>query len=397
MNILVLTDILPAPVLLQKVRENDVLITTAELHERMHPDVHYTFVFLLYTSFLTSFHPKRKEQKEFLKLQSYMLNGRKIEILAVPTFVKNEIFWPLYMYLAFLRNRSKLKRIIRDNKIDIVHAHYVLTNLGMAYQINKFLKIPFIVTCRHLARAEYVRPHINKFMKKAKGLINLGAFEEKLSAGMNPNAYRISHGIDDRFLKQNKVFNSGKILKIVTVSRLLYWKNIDKILLALEEIQTGFTWDIFGDGPHFDTLKELVDHSSIKDKVVFHGHVAYDEVPQVLVNYDLFVLPSFRELFGRVYIEAMACGIPVIGARNTGMDGYITEGEQGFLVSHEEHSELKTAIQRFIDDPELKITMGKKAKLFSQDFSWTNIINKLDTVYRKSLNGTGSVPDSSAS
>jgi glycosyltransferase involved in cell wall biosynthesis len=385
MNILVLTDTLPAPVLAKKVRENDVLVVTADMHEQLYDDVHYTFVFLLYTSFFTHFLSEHREHKEFLDLKSYNLKNRKIEIIAVPTFVKSNIFWPLYMKIAFLRNRRKLTRIIKENKIDIIHAQDVLTNLGLAYQINKYLKIPFVVTSRHLGRSDYIMPHVKKFISKAKGIINLGRNEKNLSAGLNPNSYLISHGIDDRFLSKRKETYATDTLKIVTVSRLLFWKNIDKIILALDQIKEGFTWDIYGEGPHFDTLKDLVAQSSISDKVVLHGHIDYEVIPETLLNYDLFVLPSFPELFGRVYIEAMACGLAVIGARNTGMHGYITEGEQGFLVNHEEVSELRDAIQRFISDKTLKVTMGEKAKVLSESFSWDSVINKLDQVYRSAL------------
>jgi glycosyltransferase involved in cell wall biosynthesis len=382
MNILVLTDTLPAPILAKKIRENDVLVTTADLHEQMYQDVNYTFVFLLYTSFFTHIFPEYKEHKEFLDLKSYKLKNRKIEIIAVPTFIKSNIFWALYMKFAFLRNRSKLGKIIRENNIDVIHAQDMLTNLGIAYQINKFFKIPFVVTSRHLARADHIKPHIQKFAAKAKGVINLGSFEKNLSAYLHPKSHLISHGINDRFLNQPKKFNVGKTLKIVTVSRLLDWKNIDQIILALDQIKEGFTWHIYGDGPYLGTLKELVAQSSISNKVFFQGHIDYNLVPQTLAKYDLFVLPSFRELFGRVYIEAMACGLPIICAKNTGMDGYITEGEHGFLVNHKAVSELRDAIKRFISDENLKVTMGKKAQAFAKEFSWDVVIRKLDDVYR---------------
>jgi teichuronic acid biosynthesis glycosyltransferase TuaC len=382
MNILVLTDTLPAPILAKKIRENDVLVTTADLHEQMYQDVNYTFVFLLYTTFFTHIFPKYKEHKTFLDLKSYNLKNRKIEIIAVPTFVKSNIFWSLYMKFAFLRNRSKLGKIIRENKIDVMHAQDMLTNLGIAYQINKYFKIPFVVTSRHVARADYIKPHIKRFVAKAQGVINLGAFEKSLTASMNPKSYLISHGISERFINQEKTFSNGKNLKIVTIARLLDFKNIDKIISALDLIKVGFTLNIYGDGPELEPLRRQVAKSSIADQVSFQGHVDYNLVPDILAEHDLFVLPSFRELFGRVYIEAMACGLPIIGARNTGMDGYITEGEQGFLVDHTDVLELRDAIQRFISDETLKVTMGRKAQAFAKAFSWDVVINKLDDVYR---------------
>ena len=385
MNILVLTNVLPAPILTFNARENDVLVRTAELHEERHKDVHYTFVFVLYTSFTARFQAKYKEHKDFMDLKSYMHAGRKIEIVTLPTFKWTEKLWPLYVKLAYWKSRSKLRRIVRENNIDIIHGHNLLADLGIAYELSKDQNLPFLLTIRKIGLMDTLGKHIKKFAAEAKGLISLGVYERNLGATLNTKNHLISHGIDRRFLTQEKEFSTAKTLKIVTVSRLLAWKNINQILYALEQIKEDFTYDIYGDGPFENELKAIVAKSAIADKVTFHGYIDYSAVPGTLAKYDLFVLPSYRELFGRVYIEAMACGLPIICAKTTGMDGYITVGEQGFLVDHTSLEELKAAIQQFITDPTLKVSMGKKAKAFAQDFSWDVVIDKLDDVYRSVL------------
>ncbi len=383
MNILVLTNVLPAPILTKNIRENDVLIRTADLHESMYKDVNYTFVFVLSTSFFTHLLPgKHREHKTFLGLRKYTYEGREIEIISVPAHRLNTIMWPYYICLAYLRNRKILSRIVRDHKIDLIHAHNIMGDVGMAYHLSKSFNIPYVVTVRQFSRIAHFQQRVKKFVAGAKALISLGYAEQQKVGSWNKNSHLISHGVDERFLSQQKTYSSGNTLRIVSVCRLLDWKNLDQVIYALEQIGSGFTYDIYGDGPYEDRLKDIVAQSSIKDRVTFHGYIAYDLVPQTLATYDLFVLPSFTELFGRVYIEAMACGLPVIGARRTGMDGYITEGEQGFLVDHNDVNDVKAAIQKFIDDSSLKITMGKKAKTFSEGFSWSSIISRIDKLYR---------------
>jgi teichuronic acid biosynthesis glycosyltransferase TuaC len=382
MNILVLTNVLPAPILTFNARENDVLIRTAELHESTHKDVHYTFVFVLNTSITAYFQKKHKEHKDFMALKAYNHAGRKIEIVAVPTFKWNEKLWPLYVKFAYLRNRSKLRRIVKENKIDVIHAHNLLADVAIAFELAKDQKLPYVVTIRKIGLLDSLGKHIRKYLSGASALIALGMYEKALCAPFNKVSHLISHGIDKRFLTQEKQFSTGKTLKIVTVARLLDWKFIHHVLYALDEIKEDFTYDIYGDGPYENTLKAIVAKSSIADKVTFHGYIDYNEMPQTLAKYDLFVLPSYRELFGRVYIEAMACGLPIICAKTTGMDGYITIGEQGFVVDHTNVAELKGLIQKFITDPTLKATMGKKAQEFAKNFSWDLVIEKLDNVYR---------------
>lgn len=383
MNILVLTNVLPAPILAKNVRENDVLIRTAELHESMYKDVKYTFVFVLSTSFFTHLVPgKHQEHKTFLDLKKYSCEGREIEIIPVPAHRFNTVMWPFYICLAYFRNRKILSRIIRENKIDLIHAHNIMGDVGMAYHLSKSFNIPYVVTVRQFLRVAHFQERVKKFVAGAKAVISLGYYEQQKVGSWNKNSHLISHGVDERFLSQQKTYTTGGTLRIVSICRLLDWKNLDQVIYALEQIGAGFTYDIYGDGPYEDQLKKIVSQSGIKDKVTFHGYIAYDLVPQTLAAYDLFVLPSFTELFGRVYIEAMACGLPVIGARKTGMDGYITEGEQGFLVDHNDVNDVKAAIQKFIDDKSLKITMGRKAKLFSAGFSWSSVISRIDNLYR---------------
>jgi glycosyltransferase involved in cell wall biosynthesis len=389
MNILVLTNLLPAPILPTKIRENDVLLTTAELHEQLHPDVTYTFVFVLHTSFLTPFSAKYIDHKRFLDLKQYTSRGRQIEIIGVPTFKWNNKLWSFYMSLGYLRHRKRLARIIKEKQIDVVHGHNLIADLGMAYNLHRWFKIPYVITVRHIGRVEYLFRHIRKFVSAANAVINIGHSGKEIIDTMNPNSYVVSHGIDQRFLSRKKVYTHHPTLKIVTVSRLLYWKNIDKVLHALLQIKEGFTYDIYGDGPFLDTLKGIVEGTEIADKVFFHGHIDYDVVPETLEKYDLFVLPSFREVFGRAYIEAMACGLPIIGARDTGMDGHISEGEQGLLVDHTNVDDLRQAIQKFLDDESLKVNMGQKAKEFSMKFSWDAVVEQLDGIYRMAVSQPG--------
>jgi glycosyltransferase involved in cell wall biosynthesis len=381
MNILVLTNVIPAPILAKKKRENDVLLKTAAMHEEMYKDVKYTFVYVLYTSFFARWLDKHKEHKDFLDLKSFTADNRMVEIISVPRYKWRAQFWSFYMRLAYLRNSKILDRIVKEKQIDVIHAHNIMADAGVAYYLSKRFKIPYLITSRQMGKGKLHR-HIIKFMSHAKAIVSLSYQEKKSCDPFNNHSYMIGHGVEAPFLLQQKEYSSDKVLKIVTMARMLDWKNIDKVLYVLDNIREGFTYDIYGDGPEFKNLEEIVAKSSIADKVQFKGFIPYELVPQTMAQYDLFVLPSYKEWFGRVYIEAMACGLPIIGSRRTGMDGYITEGEHGFLVDHTNMEDLQQAIQKFISDKDLKVVMGQKAKVFAKDFTWDSVIGKLDRLYR---------------
>lgn len=386
MNVLILTNVIPNQFLATKRRENDVLLKTAALHEHLHQDVKYTFVYVLYTSFFARWLAKHKEHKEFLELESFTADNRKVEIISVPRFKWDAQLWSFYMRVAYLLNSKKLNRIVRENKIDLIHAHNIKADAGVAYYLSRHFNIPYLITSRQMGKGKIDR-HMVKFMAEAKAMISLNYQEKNASDRYNKNSYVIGHGVEAIFLSHQKAYASSKVLKIVTMARLLDWKNIDKVLYALENIKEGFTYDIYGDGPELNRLQKILKGLSIADKVQFKGFIPYDLVPRTMVEYDLFVLPSYKEWFGRVYIEAMACGLPIIGARRTGMDGYITEGEQGFLVDHTNSDDLQQAIQKFIIDEDLKVVMGKNAKAFAQTYTWEAAIGKIDRLYRDVVEG----------
>src|SRR5690606_32504327 len=94
----------------------------------------------------------------------------------------------------------------------------------------------------------------------------------------------------------------------------------------------NFIFDIYGDGPEKEALEALVSKLGLSDRIFFKGYIANQILPEILIQYDIFMMPSYPETLGRVYFEAMACGLPVIGSVGTGIDGLIEDGVQGFLV-----------------------------------------------------------------
>src|SRR5690606_12469237 len=160
-------------------------------------------------------------------------------------------------------------------------------------------------------------------------------------------SYLVPHGIDENFFNF-KADCKNNVPKIVTICSLLQLKNIDKVLFALNNIKTDFEYHIYGDGPDHDRLLRELYKLDIKEKVKFFDRIEHDRVPGVLEKYDIFVMPSYPENFGRVFIEAMAVGLPVIGAQGAGIDGYIEHGVSAFVVNHNDVSELERVLKALI-------------------------------------------------
>lgn len=161
---------------------------------------------------------------------------------------------------------------------------------------------------------------------------------------------------------------------ILTVARLVQVKGIDTVIRALPrvlEVIPNAVYVIVGDGPLRAELERLAEVQGVRDHVMFAGLIDYssDDLPRYYQACDVFVmvsrpLPNGREIerFGIAYLEAGACGKPVIGSRNGGAPEAIEDGVTGLLVNPEDPDELAQAIIQILLDPELARRLGENGR-----------------------------------
>jgi glycosyltransferase involved in cell wall biosynthesis len=105
-----------------------------------------------------------------------------------------------------------------------------------------------------------------------------------------------------------------------------------------------FHFDIVGNGVMASELKTLVARLHVTEQVILHGRLPRRAILPLLDAADVFVMISASEVFGLVYLEAMARGCIVIAARNEGMTGIIDHGKNGFLCAAGDEEELITIL-----------------------------------------------------
>lgn len=136
----------------------------------------------------------------------------------------------------------------------------------------------------------------------------------------------------------------SEVFNIVSVSRIVKQKGYDlkfEVMNKLFEENIYFHWYIIGDGSYKNEFELKISNSKIKDCVTFLGKINRDDLRKYYSNADLFILLSeFRESFGLVYLEAIACGCPAVGLDNGGVREVIQPGINGFLINYSDINQI---------------------------------------------------------
>ena len=155
---------------------------------------------------------------------------------------------------------------------------------------------------------------------------------------------------------------------IISVGRLVHRKGQDKLISALPAIRAtvpNVHLVLVGVGPHQKFLENLVAKLNVADCVTFIGRINYSELPKYICVGDIFAMPSRSRFFGLeveglgiVYLEASACGLPVVGGKSGGAPDAVLVGETGVVVDGTNSSEIAEACIDLLNNPELCALMG---------------------------------------
>jgi glycosyltransferase involved in cell wall biosynthesis len=120
--------------------------------------------------------------------------------------------------------------------------------------------------------------------------------------------------------------------------------------------------------------------------VEFVGRVPHIRALQYIAAADVFSLPSWSEGFGIVYVEAMACGKPVIACRGEGPEDFVEHGKTGLLVKPRDVDNLVEALDFLLSNPEEARAMGERArKVVLENYTWEKNAEKIVKVYKELL------------
>lgn len=324
---------------------------------------------------------------------------------------KSEENYPYYIYTNKIINKvdkylyfTKIYKMTRDvkynfdlNKIDIIHAHSLFSDGGVAYEIFKKYRIPYIVAVRntdlnqYFKKAKHLSYYSTKILLNAKQIIFLSkSYKNEVLNKYVPQKYRvlfekksklIPNGIDNFWFDNRPVHlekSSNKDINLIFVGKIMRNKNISSIISAIKKLNEKnkkFNITIIGektDERYFEELLKIGDFNYIEKK-------SKEGLLPLYRSSDIFIMPSLTETFGLVYPEAMSQGLPVIYTRGEGFDEQFPAGEVGYGVDPLNIDEIIEKIVQITERQNLtSLSIIEKAN----KFRWNKIANEYFMIYQ---------------
>jgi colanic acid/amylovoran biosynthesis glycosyltransferase len=200
-------------------------------------------------------------------------------------------------------------------------------------------------------------------------------------------------GVDcERFRPVARATASGSPFRVLGIGRLVEKKGFGDALRAVAHLRDGgvvVRFDLVGDGPLGSSLRSLARQLGLDEQVRWHGARTARDVQALLADADVLLAPSVTAADGdtegipTVIQEAMACAVPVVSTRHSGIPELIEDGVSGILADEGDVAVLAAALQRLADDARFRRTMGAAGRAcVEQSFNLERQLDELCMMYR---------------
>lgn len=272
--------------------------------------------------------------------------------------------------------RPKLGKILDGFQPEVIHAHTLGFDSGIGVWLKEQLGCPLVVTTHgsdtSIPMEQGKGAEMKALCDRADRVVSVSsALGGKLRAcGTNTPITTILNGFALEHLPKDCAKQS---LTVLQVGNLLKQKRADVTLRAFARTrqthpEAGLT--IIGQGPERSALESLCEELDVTDAVRFTGRIPNQKVLSEMAKAQFFIMPSVREGFGIVYLEAMACGCITIGTEGEGIADLIVSGENGFLVPPDDPDAIVRVIEWCIEHPEESAAIAERGRQDALGLTW---------------------------
>lgn len=318
----------------------------------------------------------------------------------LPNLKRQPLLWLVVPYFLTGFIMAALMTVMRI-KPDIIHGHWVIPTGVVGLIASQLFDTPFVVTA-HGGDAFSMRSGLLARIKRyvvqrsqawtANTLATAQAIDSSVA---NSRRHIIPMGVDTELFSvaTGSRHTESKTQHILFVGRLVTKKGVNVLLEAIsllpEAEQNAILVTIAGDGAERPALQEQARQLGIGERVRFTGFVANADLPALFRSADVFVGPSVidssgdTEGQGVVFLEAMACGVPVIASQVGGIGEVIENGVSGLLVPAGDADQLAAGIRELLNNEDRrKMFSVNGRRRIENHFSWPEVSARFIALYK---------------
>ena len=346
---------------------------------------------------------------------SYALPSRLL--LPRPRVSFHEVVAPTYPLFVSppytLALATRMAEVAMHSKLDLLHVHYALPHAISGYLARDLVAFDGgalkVVTTLHGTDITIVGQDrsylpITRFgIEKSDGVTAVSNYLRDVTVrelGVRREIDVIPNFVDGDLYRPDGASDYSRSLRrdgekvLMHISNFRPVKRVADVVRVFDLVRRRIPARLIlvGDGPHRALAEQLVEDGGFAAQTTFLGNVAAIET--LLPIADLFLLPSDAESFGLAALEAMACGVPVIGTAKGGLPEVVDDGKEGFLRPVGDVSGMADAAMALLDDERLWRRFSEAARRRAvQDFPAAAIVRRYRELYEAVLAGSPGVAE----
>jgi len=323
-----------------------------------------------------------------------MHGGGRQYILAALKLVATPVIPASCLYTAV--------RIFAGDLPDLVNVHYIGGNALCGIILSRLLRVPLVVNihgediARDPVKSRLCRILVRFALGQSQAVLCNSAYLQQLAVQIAPaishKSEVVGNGVRLEEFERVESYISN-VPYIFGIGRFVHKKGFDRLILAFAQAKPHLgnaKLVLAGDGPDRADLQQLAATCGAGGNIEFPGLVNHHSAISLMKGAQIVVVPSRREPFGIVAVEAMAAGTPVIATAVGGLAEIIRDGGNGILVPDGRPDEMAEAMQMLWQQPAIRAKLAAEARrTVEARYTWSQVTQRMLEQYRNVLASCG--------
>ena len=327
-----------------------------------------------------------------------------VEIHRVPVFRRYQEYCTTFEMSTFMLSGGwRSLWHVREFRPDIVHIFFGIPDGPIGWLLKRVYGLPYIISLRgadvpsdevkrFAKQYTVLRPFIRRLWHDADALVavsnGLRGHAQQLTPDLPMQV--ISNAIDLSQFTPSRQRETDGPTRLLYVGRFSKPKNVETLIEAADLLSrmdaADFELELVGNGEQRPVLERLVSERGLGRLVRFSGWVPRDIIADCYRHADVFVTATTWEGMPNTVLEAMACGLPIVGTRASGLQDLVEDSVNGYLVPTKDPTALAEALVLLIENGHERRRMGRQSrKLVERQFAWEQIAAQYVTIYGQVL------------